>query len=85
MELIDILKQMHQDLQEVKEIAIKNTVVLEEHQRRSAASEKRLELIEMELEPIKDHVKLINGVVWFVVKAVAFLGSLLSLVYILKK
>jgi hypothetical protein len=44
--LLDSLEVLKKDLEDVKEIVIKNTVVLDEHARRSTASEARLEVIE---------------------------------------
>lgn len=63
------------------EIAVRNSVVLEEHARRSAASEQRLELQEEKigemrehfdtrLDPIEDHIKFVS---WLVKGAVGLL------------
>lgn len=48
---------------------VKQSVILDEHQRRSTASEENLDLLRKEFGPIKTHVQIVN----FVFKAIGFL------------
>lgn len=64
-------EQLFEMVLEIRDKTIQNTTILEEHARRSVASEDRLEVqetkldsfmehIKEELEPIKDHVKKVH-------------------------
>lgn len=58
----DDLKEIKQDIKElVRQGAIHNTL-LQEHERRSIALEKRQDAYDISLQPIKAHVQFINMV-----------------------
>lgn len=54
------LDHLDQKIDHLTEIAIKNTAILEEHQRRSLALENHVELLEKAMEPLQTHIKLVN-------------------------
>jgi hypothetical protein len=58
----------------ISETVIKNTAVLEEHQRRSTINEESLELLRKEVEPIKKHVAMFSGAF----KAFAAIGGVIA-------
>ncbi len=73
------------DISETKEIALRNTVVLEEHARRSQASEDRLEVQEQKfeefvkkMEPVQEHVEMVSNLtkagLW-IAKAIGVVAS----------
>lgn len=81
--ILDIKKDvsdLKQSQIETKEIAVKNTVVLEEHMRRTDIAEKRIELLQEEIKPIKDHVTSVNTIAKFLLAALKVLGVIVSLV-----
>lgn len=47
-------------LSSIDKTLVANTVILEEHQRRSLANEKAVELLEAQILPISKHVYLVN-------------------------
>lgn len=71
------LKQSHA---EIKAIAIKNSVVLDEHMRRTDIAEKRIESLQEEIKPIKEHVQSVNTISHFLVGVLKVLGIVVSLV-----
>lgn len=56
----DKLDRIDRRIDDLTVIAIKNTTILEEHQRRSLALEKHVDLIESRIEPVITHVKTMN-------------------------
>ena len=65
---IDSIKE---ELQEMKVVQVKQENNLELHMARTEAAEKRLEIVEKNLEPIKNHVLILNTIV----KIVIFLAT----------
>jgi hypothetical protein len=65
---------------ETKEIAVKNTIVLEEHMRRTNIAEENIELIRQEMKPIKEHVQSVTAVTHFMAGLLKVLGVLATLV-----
>jgi hypothetical protein len=55
--ILDILFDLKEDISEIKEETVKNTVTLEEHQRRSLASEARHELQEKKLDKFASEIR----------------------------
>jgi tRNA splicing ligase len=82
--LINFVMDIKKDQDEIKEIVIKNTVVLDEHIRRTELAESRLEIIEQELEPIRDHVKGVALVLKISAGLVATAGTLAGLVEVIR-
>lgn len=54
------LDKVQEDIGAIKIIMARNTVSLEEHMKRTALAEQNIQLIQNEMEPIKDHVKFVN-------------------------
>jgi hypothetical protein len=81
---------IQKDLSETKEITIRNTVVLEEHARRSKASEDRLEVQEEKLdnfiekmEPVQDHVKVVAALTKTFTTVVKVVGVVVSVISVI--
>lgn len=60
----------------ISELLIKNSTVLEEHQRRSLANEEAIGMMRVELDPIKRHVAMWGGVA----KAGAAIGTVVGVI-----
>lgn len=54
------LDSVSDQLASIDKTLVANTVILEEHQRRSLANEKAVELLEAQVLPISKHVYLVN-------------------------
>lgn len=58
------LDRVQQDVNEIKVILARNTTSLEEHMRRTAIAEERIELVQTQvndkLEPVRKHVVMVN-------------------------
>lgn len=54
------LDTVSDQLTSIDKTLLTNTIILEEHQRRSLANEKAVELLESQLQPITKHVYLVN-------------------------
>ncbi len=75
--LLELVLDLKKEQNEIKKIAIENTVVLIEHERRSTASEVRLERLEK-----RD--TMFNGFVKISASLAAIAGTVLALVAALK-
>lgn len=92
--LIELILDIKKDVTDLKtmqiedhEISIKNSVILDEHARRSTASERRLDLQEekfdefvKKMQPIEDHVKSVKSVTKFMNVALKVLGTIVTIV-----
>lgn len=54
------LDTVSDQLSNIDKILVTNTMILEEHQRRSLANEKAVELLEAQILPISQHVHLMS-------------------------
>lgn len=54
------LDNVSDQLANIDKTLVANTVILEEHQRRSLANEKAVELLEAQILPISKHVHVVN-------------------------
>jgi hypothetical protein len=86
----ETLKDLKQDIRELAskldtmhEVLIKNTVVLEQHEKRSTASEKRLELLENEFISIKNNFSKFKGVYVGIAAVLTALGGFVTFLYYL--
>lgn len=70
---LDVIKE---DISNIKQILVRQQVILEEHIARTEASEDRIEIVEETLAPVRDHVLLVN----FAVKIVAAVGAVVGTV-----
>lgn len=68
-------------VQEINITLAKQHVTLEEHQRRSAANERAVELLEAKIEPLAKHVLMVNGVVKFIIT----LSAIAAIIEVFKK
>lgn len=85
--LFHMILDMKKDQAEIKEATIKNTATLEEHVRRTEASEARLEIQEEKLdrfidrmEPFEDHVKFVNMSLKVLVGVITLTGIIVGIV-----
>lgn len=83
--LISLVVDMKKDIAEIKEKTILNTATLDDHSRRSTASEARLDVQEQKLEKfiekmehVSDHVKSVESVAKFSVRGLKILGIIAS-------
>lgn len=63
--ILDKLDEMDKRLDEINVTLVKQEGNLQEHMRRSEANEKAVELLQSQLEPVKDHVKSVNAILRF--------------------
>lgn len=56
MDLSDTLQRIEEKLDRVAEAQARHAAILDEHQRRSLANEKIVELVRAEIDPLKKHV-----------------------------
>jgi hypothetical protein len=59
--LLDLILEIKDDVSELRVEAASNTVVLEEHAKRSTASENRHELLELRMEALEIKEHRLNG------------------------
>jgi hypothetical protein len=69
--LHDMLAKLDDRLDELTQISIKQQAILEEHQRRSLANEKAVEILAEDLKPVRKHVTQVE----FLTKIVAVMAS----------
>lgn len=93
--LMKMMLEMADKQDRIHEISIRNSVVLEEHARRSTASEERLEVQERKLEaslsnlderfnPIEDHIKFVGWVLKGGVSLITLAGIIVGIVEFLR-
>lgn len=58
--LEDKIDTVTEQLASIDKTLVANTIILEEHQRRSLANEKAVELLESQVLPITKHVHVVN-------------------------
>lgn len=88
--ILDVKKdvsELKRDMSDTKDMAQANSISLNEHMRRSEASENRLDLQEdkldhfiKEMEPVKEHVKAVSLLTSLIGKCLKVFTVLLSLV-----
>lgn len=59
--LLDLLLDLKKDMNDVKEVLTKNTVTLDTHERRSTASEDRLDRLEKKEQMVMGFIKITAG------------------------
>lgn len=82
--LLEFLIDVKRDQDEIKSIVIHNTVVLNEHMRRTEASEKRLEVVETALEPVTYHVKTMATMVKVGIGILGAAGTVAAIVEVIR-
>lgn len=60
-ELKSDIKQLDSKFDSMHDVLVKNTVVLEEHERRSTASEERLSVVEEQVSEVKSRTDKVHG------------------------
>lgn len=88
--ILDVKKdvsEMKKDLSDTKQMSYANSIVLDEHMRRSEAAEARLDVQEEKLDkfieqmiPVQDHVKTVSLLTSAVMKILKVLGAIATLV-----
>lgn len=85
--LVSLVLDIKKDVADIKEKTAANTVTLDDHSRRSTASEGRLNVQEEKLEkfiekmePIQDHVKAVENIAKFSVSAIKILAVVVSVI-----
>jgi hypothetical protein len=78
--IADFVLDIKKEVDEVKQICMRNTVVLEEHARRSTASEGRLHLLEQKFEPIEMSSKVREHALAWAVGVLGALGTLFGII-----
>ena len=74
---------MQEKIDAITEKVVENSAVLEEHQRRSLANEKMVEMLKEEVKPIQRHVIMVDGVLKFIGFMALLLGMGEAIVKIL--
>lgn len=59
--LLELVLDLKKDQSEIKDMTIKNSAVLEEHTRRSTASEERIERLEQKDQMLSGFIKISGG------------------------
>lgn len=74
-DLRDLLSGIRADIAEMQITLAKQSVILEEHIRRTTVSEERLDILQREVEPLKMHVA-VWGVLGKILAGLATIGGL---------
>lgn len=77
--LIDLIIKIKEDVGDLKAETARNTVTLEEHEKRSTASEKRLDMLEKRDQMLNGFWKISIGVLGAVGTVVAIVAAIHSL------
>jgi hypothetical protein len=85
--LADLILDVKKDVSIIKSDVAANTITLNEHARRSEASENRLDVQEEKLEqfikemkPVQEHVQTVSALTKVIGKALKFLALIVSIV-----
>lgn len=73
--LFEILDKISEDISELKIITAKQEENLKEHIRRTELAEENLQLLRQEMQPLKEHVVAINGVLKVIGVISVIIGS----------
>lgn len=68
-----------EQVSEIKEVLTAQHAVLVDHTRRSTASEKRIEIIEKELAPIRFKAQMQTIILKAIIGSVAFIGTIVGI------
>jgi BRCT domain type II-containing protein len=74
--IYEVLDKISDDVSELKVTSAKQEENLKEHIRRTEIAEENLELIRGEIQPLKEHVIVINGVLKIVGAVSVIVGSI---------
>ena len=78
--IYEVLDKISDDVSELKVTSAKQEENLKEHIRRTEIAEENLELIRKEMQPLKEHVIVINGVLKIVGAVSVVVGSIAGIV-----
>ena len=78
--IYEVLDKISGDVSELKVTSAKQEENLKEHIRRTEIAEENLELIRKEMQPLKEHVIVINGVLKIVGAVSVIVGSIAGIV-----
>lgn len=80
--IYEVLDKIGEDISELKITAAKQEENLKEHIRRTDIAEENLELIRKEIQPLKEHVIVINGVLKIIGAISIIIGSAAGMIRI---
>jgi BRCT domain type II-containing protein len=78
--IYEVLDKISDDVSELKVTSAKQEENIKEHIRRTEIAEENLELIRKEMQPLKEHVIVINGVLKIVGAVSVIVGSIAGIV-----
>lgn len=73
--IYEILDKISEDISELKVTSAKQEENIKEHIRRTELAETNLEMLRQEIQPLKDHVVAINGVLKIIGTISVVIGS----------
>lgn len=74
--LLDTQESIASDITEIKVILAKQEVSLDTHIKRTNLAEENIALVREELEPVKDHVKMVNNIF----KLIGFISVIITII-----
>lgn len=80
--IYEVLDKISEDVSDLKVTSAKQEENLKEHIRRTEIAEENLDLIRKEIEPLKEHVIVINGVLKIIGAISVIVGSTVGIVRI---
>ena len=83
--IYEILDKMSEDISELKIVSAKQEENLKEHIRRTELAEENLDMIRSEMQPLKEHVIAINGVLKIIGVLSIIVGSAAGFFQIVQK
>lgn len=78
------LDKVAEDIVDIKVTLARNTASLDEHMRRTLATEESLDILKSEIKPIEDHVVYVNILAKHTVLYIKILGGVVALLVSLK-
>jgi hypothetical protein len=83
--LFSLVLDLKKDQDAIKEQTIKNTTILEEHMRRTEASENRLSLQETRIARLETQEKVMNSLWKIAVALAGFTGTVLGIIVAIRE
>jgi len=80
--IYEVLDKISEDISDLKVTAAKQEENIKEHIRRTEIAEENLDLIRKEIEPLKEHVIVINGFLKIVGAISVIVGSVAGMIRI---
>ena len=80
--IYEVLDKISDDVSELKVTSAKQEENLKEHIRRTELAEENLEILRTEIQPLKEHVIVINGILKIVGAVSVIVGSIAGMIRI---